>query len=160
MEQITIRPAKSPEDYAVGKVLIQEYIDWLGFDLGFQSIDKEMGSLSTMYGAPKGALLLLQVGEKIAGVVGIRPFDADRGELKRMYIQPKFRGTGLGRRLLGEALLHTQNLGYSGVLLDTDSSMKGAIALYLEYGFMEIAPYRHNPIPTARYFELQFSDKD
>jgi ribosomal protein S18 acetylase RimI-like enzyme len=39
--------------------------------------------------------------------------------------------------------------------LDTvPSEMGTAVAMYLKLGFVEIAPYRKNPIPGAKYMEL------
>jgi ribosomal protein S18 acetylase RimI-like enzyme len=38
--------------------------------------------------------------------------------------------------------------------LDTLGHMKAAIRLYTTLGFKEIAPYRFNPDPTAKYMEL------
>ena len=41
--------------------------------------------------------------------------------------------------------------GYASMLLDTLSDMETARALYQEAGFVEVAPYYHNPIPGAHY---------
>jgi len=44
--------------------------------------------------------------------------------------------------------------GYTTMLLDTLSDMETARALYQEAGFVEVAPYYHNPIPGAHYLKL------
>jgi hypothetical protein len=45
-------------------------------------------------------------------------------------------------------------LGYRRLLLDTVASMEAAIATYERLGFAACPPYRHNPLPDARYFAL------
>jgi ribosomal protein S18 acetylase RimI-like enzyme len=41
--------------------------------------------------------------------------------------------------------------GYTTMLLDTLRDMEAARALYQEVGFVEVAPYYHNPLPGAHY---------
>jgi len=41
------------------------------------------------------------------------------------------------------------------MLLDTLSDMETARALYQEAGFVEIAPYYHNPLPGAHYLKAE-----
>jgi putative acetyltransferase len=55
---------------------------------------------------------------------------------------------------LAAALEAAGDLGYEVIRLDTVTEMAGAVAIYEEMGFVEIAPYRHNPLPTARFYEL------
>ncbi|HJR25962.1 MAG TPA: GNAT family N-acetyltransferase, partial [Acidimicrobiales bacterium] len=61
---------------------------------------------------------------------------------------------GVGRALAAAAVEAARALGYRRVLLDTVASMEAAIATYEALGFVEIEPYRHNPLPDARYFAL------
>jgi putative acetyltransferase len=88
------------------------------------------------------------------GFVGIRRFDGADGELKRMYVAPGARGSGAGRLLATEAVAAARRLGYERLLLDTVASMTGAIAIYRDLGFRPTGPYRHNPLPDARFFVL------
>ena len=92
--------AKTPEDWADGERLIRAYLDSLPFEVDFQGVESEMAGLPSMYGRPDGALLLVRddVGEAV-GVVGVRRFAEEDAELKRMYLVPEVRGSGLGRAM-------------------------------------------------------------
>jgi putative acetyltransferase len=140
----------SVEQWEVADAVIRAYVAALGFDLCFQDVGRELAELSTEYGPPHGAAFLADD----VGFVGIRRFDDDVAELKRMYVQPAARGRGLGRALAEAAVGEARRLGYRRVRLDTLASMEEAVALYRALGFVDIAPYRDNPIPGARYLEL------
>lgn len=84
-----------------------------------------------------------------AGIVGVRRFDEDAAEIKRMFVRPSFRGLGLGRMLAEAAVAGAAELGYRRILLDSIRSMTGALAIYGALGFAEIPAYRHNPRPDA-----------
>ncbi len=152
--KIEIKIANTEEDFLQAKTLISEYIIWLGFDLAFQNIDKEMNDLRSMYSKPVGGLLLATVDGKAAGVAGIRKFEGDDCELKRMFVKEDFRGCGLGKELILRAIELAKDLKYRCIKLDTAEFMKDAISLYQSNGFVEIPAYRFNPHESARYFEL------
>jgi len=52
------------------------------------------------------------------------------------------------------ALDAARDLGYERVRLDTVAELVEAARVYEALGFVEIAPYRHNPLPTARFYEV------
>ena len=74
-----------------------------------------------------------------------------------MYLEPAARGTGAGRALAEAAIAAARSLGYRRLLLDTVSRLATAIAIYEALGFVEIDPYRHNPMADARYFALDLT---
>ena len=138
--------------------IFQEYADGLGIDLCFQQFDAELASLPGEYQEPRGGLLLARVGGELAGCCALRPLDnadyPNAAEMKRLYVRKAFRGFGLGRQL-SEAILDTaRRAGYACVLLDTLSEMDAARSVYEDLGFIEIAPYYHNPISGAHYLKV------
>lgn len=145
--------SESQNDFYEGKLLFKEYAESLGFDLSFQNFEKELSEINIQYGPPSGFLLLIKTNNQYIGCVGIRKFNEDSAELKRMYIKPSYRGAGLGKMLLDKAIELTSSLNYKRVLLDTLSSMKPAIKIYEDYGFKKCKPYRFNPHEDVLYFE-------
>ena len=138
--------------------IFQEYADGLGIDLCFQQFDAELAGLPGEYQEPRGGLLMARVGGELAGCCALRPLDKadypNAAEMKRLYVRKAFRGFGLGRQL-SEAILDTaRRAGYTCVLLDTLSEMDAARSLYEDLGFVEIAPYYHNPISGAHYLKV------
>ena len=150
--------ANSPAEFEIAKALFLEYANTLEFDLCFQNFDTEMKKISVQYNYPEGGILLVKTNNNYAGCVGVRKFKGTIAELKRMYIQPEFRGKGYGKILLNEAIRLSANLGYDHLRLDTIKTMKAAIRLYEETGFIKIDAYRHNPIEGVMYYELDLSD--
>lgn len=140
----------SDDQWATADALIREHMDALGVDLCFQGVDRELAELRAEYGPPHGAAFLA---DKV-GFVGVRRFDDGIAELKRMYVQPSARGQGLGRALAEAAVDAARRLGYRRVRLDTLSTMEAAVGLYRSLGFVDIPPYRDNPIPQVQFFEL------
>jgi len=151
-----ITAAQTTIDYDLGKNLFLEYAESLGFSICFQNFEQELVDIQVQYGAPNGCLLLVKDGEQAVGCAGVRRWQGDIAELKRMYLQPSARGRGMGRRLLDSALQHARQLGYHRIRLDTLPSMETAIALYRAAGFTEISAYRDNPFPDTIYLEKNF----
>jgi GNAT superfamily N-acetyltransferase len=153
---MTIRIERDPPgpDFSL---LLEEYAATLSFDLAFQGFAAELEGLPAPYAPPGGSRLLAYVGDDPAGCVALRAFAAETAELKRLYVRPAHRGLGLGRRLAEVAIGVTRELGYSRIRLDTTPEMATAHKLYVSLGFHEIDPYRTNPVPGTRYFELELA---
>jgi ribosomal protein S18 acetylase RimI-like enzyme len=151
VEPSRIQLAQSAQDIAIAKTLFLEYAESLGFSLCFQGFDKEIQELPGAYAPPRGGLLLAA---SAAGCIAVRPLTGDICEMKRLYVRPAFRGSGLGRSLVQAAIERARGMGYKAMRLDTLPVMERAIELYRDLGFREIGPYYVNPVQGALFFEL------
>jgi len=143
-----------PADLADVRSLFEEYAASLPFDLGFQEFERELAGLPGAYSPPRGALLIAREQGAAVGCVALRPLGHDTCELKRLYVRPGTRGSGVGRALTERALDEARRIGYRRIRLDTVPGMERAQALYLKLGFREVPPYAPNPISGARFLEL------
>ena len=152
-----IRPAATAADFAHAVELIEEYVEWLPFELDFQDYKTELADIENHYAAPAGVLLLaFAETERAVGVVGVRRYAEGVAELKRMYVRPEGRRAGLGKSLARGAIEFARAAGYTAIRLDSDeASMPEANRLYERLGFVDIPRYRHNDLPCARFMELQ-----
>ena len=145
---ITIAAA---DDLSAVRSLIVEYAASLGIDLSFQDFDREIASLGDYY----EVILLARTGVSTPhGCVALRRIDDEVCEMKRLYVRPEVRGTGLGKQLAIAIIDEAKRRGYARMRLDTLPMMKGAMKLYESLGFVDIAPYRYNPIEGSRFMEL------
>ncbi|MDW3190833.1 MAG: GNAT family N-acetyltransferase [Cytophagales bacterium] len=151
---IQFQEAKSPEAFQLAVDLFKEYADQIETDLSFQNFDEEMENIEHQYSKPWGTLYLIYQKEALAGCFAIRKFESTICELKRMYLRTSARGSGLGKTMLLEAIEAAKSMQYQKMRLDTLPTMKPAIELYQKVGFYEIDPYRFNPIPDSKFFEI------
>ena len=150
MTPLPIRQAVSTADLVHARSLFEEYAAWLAVDLCFQNFAEELATLPGKYAPPLGRLFL--AGEDPIGCIALRPLDeAGIGEVKRLYVRPAARGTGLGQALVETLLSHARAIGYRELRLDTADWMQDAVRLYTRLGFVECPPYYHNPMPGAVY---------
>src|SRR5918993_3523792 len=149
--------AERPEEFATARALFEEYAAALGVDLCFQNFERELNNLAVEYGPPGGRLLLASAEGEHVGCVGVRKLDDGVCEMKRLYVRPRARGTGLGRLLATEIIGAAKELGYGSMRLDTLPSMREAVPLYRSLGVKEKEAYRYNPVEGTIYMELDLS---
>jgi ribosomal protein S18 acetylase RimI-like enzyme len=180
---ISIAEVRNEEDLRQARLLLEEYFASLADHLASLGLDlaatrrQEVASLPGEYAPPGGRLLLARLGGEAAGCVTLRrlpgsPPVAGSGtsslsepgsepsvcELRRLYVRPSHRGTGLGRHLTLAAIAASRAMAYGRVRLNTLPSMTRARALYAALGFREIPPYRAVLVPGVVHLELNLAE--
>jgi len=136
----------------------RNYAAWLGVDLSFQNFDEEMASLPGAYAAPEGRLFYAERDGLPAGCVGLRPFSDNLCEMKRLYVEPRQRGFGIGLELALAVIKAAKEIGYRKLLLDTLPAMRVAVRLYRELGFKETPAYYQTPIEGTKFLALDLQN--
>lgn len=75
------------------------------------------------------------------GCIALRPFSADAAEIKRMYVIPQKRATGIGKILLEKCLSLAKKSGYLYAVLETNEKLPIAKCLYINAGFTKMPSY-------------------
>ena len=156
----SIRLATSPQDMEHARELMRNYARWTEIDLCFQNFEEELAALPGKYSAPEGGLWLAEIDGATSpvGVVAVRALTDSACELKRLWVEPGAKGTGIGRDLTRTAIAFARDAGYAEMKLDTlKNRMPAAIALYRSLGFVDAEPYTHNPEPDVLFMTLKLS---
>ena len=88
--------------------------------------------------APAKSLWVAEQGGEVAGSVFIIPAAEDAqgtAQLRMLYVEPAFRGRGIGKRLVEEAVRFARAAGYSRVVLWTQDCLGSARKIYQGAGF-------------------------
>ena len=91
---------------------------------------------------------------KAAACGGIKLFEAEYGEVKRMYVRPVYRGMGLGKAMLNHLAQYARERQVDLLRLETGIFQTEAIGLYDSYGFQRRPPFgEYLEDPLSVYFE-------
>ena len=150
--------AHTHEDVDHARTLFKEYEAGLGISLCFQNFAHELKNLPGDYAPPDGRLLLAKDDDdQIAGCIALRKHAPGICEMKRLFVRPAYRSTGLGRVLVNAIIDEARKLGYTHMRLDTlPGRMDKAIALYRSIGFVDIEPY-YTSVESAKFMELDLA---
>lgn len=151
---VTIEIVHLADDIAAVKAIFLEYLafieNYLGETLDFQGTEKEFADFPKTY----DALFLAKINGKPVGACGLKPFETDICELKRLYCRPDGRGHQLGLKLTQATITEARNQGYQKIYLDTDRGLTHANSIYEALGFKDIERYYDNPMGCSRYMAL------
>jgi putative acetyltransferase len=152
-----VREATSTADVDAVRKLVLAHVEERASMPGIEHMRADAIRLPGPYIAPRGAIGLAQAGDDAIGCVALRPLPGGIGEVKRMYVDPAWRGRGVGRALLETLIARAREMGYQAVRLGTVAEMTAARALYASLGFVPIERYRPDEVVDTEFYELTFS---
>ncbi|HEY7339392.1 MAG TPA: GNAT family N-acetyltransferase [Ktedonobacterales bacterium] len=104
------------------------------------------------------AFFMLRAHGEPAGCGGVKLFGGDYGEVKRMYVRPRFRRSGFARMMLLHLADYACAQGVGLLRLETGIHQHAAIGLYERAGFRRIAPFGdYTDDPLSLYFEKRLA---
>lgn len=92
----------------------------------------------------------------LVGCGSLRRIREDAGEMKRMFVAPSQRGTGLGRALFEERIAEARRMGLKWLYADTVKGNRPMLNLYEKSGFDYIDRYPENANPAEFARHLVF----
>ena len=85
---------------------------------------------------PRGRLYLARTPDgALVGCGSLKEISAGKGELKRLFVRPAARGTGLGKALVDVRIAAARDMGMNELLVDTLKANVEMRGLYAKLGF-------------------------
>ena len=110
--------------------------------------------------APRTAFVVARLGGQPIGCGALRRIDETTAEVKRMYVAPDGRRTGIARRILQVLEDLAADFNYRAIRLETGLEQPEAIGLYESSGYHRIAAYGHHiGDPRSVCFEKSIHDR-
>lgn len=138
-------PYDGPSATALTAAVQQEYVSRYG-DPDETPVDPQE------FLPPGGRFLVGYLDGVPVAMGGLRRLDADRVEIKRMYVDPACRGRGFSRVVLARLEDLAREMGAQQVVLETGSKQPEAIALYKTSGYEPVEKFGHyrcSPLSTS-----------
>ena len=141
---VEIRPVDS--ECADARYCLAEYVAELnqrsprGFDpsVGATALPHELRP-------PAGAFFVVYLQGEASGCGAVKHHAEAPAEIKRMWIAPRARGLGLGRRLLETLEACAREGGAQVAHIETSASLTEALTLYRSTGWIEVPQFNDEP---------------
>jgi putative acetyltransferase len=125
-----------PGDVPAVKQLVHEVLGEFGFTAQVGGVEADLAEALDRYGGSAAGFWVADLEGIVVGTVAIRPKEERTCELKRLYLRPDQRGTGLGQRLYEHAEAFARDAGYERIWLDSSRRFARAHRLYQRNGFV------------------------
>jgi GNAT superfamily N-acetyltransferase len=124
-----------------GALYAQEY----GWNLEFEALVAEICAKFIREFDPSGerAWIAEMNGERVGCAFVVRK-EPGLAQLRMVLLDPKARGLGIGKRMVGEAITFAKARGYTKMTLWTNDCLHAARAIYVAAGFKLVAEEKHH----------------
>jgi GNAT superfamily N-acetyltransferase len=100
-----------------------------------RSLAEEMDRVAACYAERSGGVWVARLGADLAGMFGLEAAAPDAMELRRMYVAPSARRSGIGRTMLRFAEDEVRQRGARRLELSTSELQPAAVGLYRAAGY-------------------------
>jgi len=153
---ISVSPARSAEDFEAMAGLCRKLAQWDVDASAPHGVSEEDirtlfqpetsgPKLAMQFGTPDAVAFVARSGGLPAGCLAFDPFGDGTAELHKFFVDPAFRGQGVGRALMGAVLAEIGKGPTRTVLIHTTFYMESAVAVYESFGFRPCPPFRETP---------------
>lgn len=112
---------------------------------------EDLERIAAHYRGPRSTFLVAEGGRRIVGTVGVKQEDSKTAILRRLFVEPAWRGKGVGTRLLKEALAFCRAQGFAEVVIRSSTRMEQAIRLCSSVGFKEQGRWTLGDVTLVRF---------
>lgn len=141
----TLRHSVKPGDigqltYLHGTVYAREY----QYDTTFEAyVAAGIADFIQSFKRRKDCIWLAEVNHVLVGSIAIVGRSELEAQLRWFFVHPDYRGIGIGRELIEQAIRFSKRAGYRTVYLWTTSQLATARHLYLDSGFKKTKEKKH-----------------
>ena len=148
LAEVAIRPLLAGEDTTAFRTLNEE---WITRYFTLEAKDREtLGDPEKAILQKGGHIFMVYLGHEAVGCVALIPVGYGVYELSKMAVSPRFRGFGIGRKLLQHAIVEARAAGARSLFLGSSKKLEDAVHLYESVGFHHVPPESLPPMPYAR----------
>lgn len=123
-----------------GLVYAKEY----GYDVTFEAyVAGGIADFIQSFKPKRDRIWLAEASHRIVGSIAIVGCSNREAQLRWFFVHPDYRGRGIGKMLLNEALRFSKRRMYKTVFLWTTSELDAALRLYVNLGFRKAKEKRH-----------------
>ena len=130
------RPGDEADVFRIVSCVLAQY----GLSTNPDATDSDLKDIQRSYLSMGGTFRIVECEGGIIGSYGLYATAAESCELRKMYLLSEYRGRGLGKRMMDDALREAKRLGFVEMTLETNSCLKEAVGLYRAHGFREFKP--------------------
>lgn len=153
----TVRVGIEPGD--IGRIVElhgEMYARELGWGVAFEAYVAEgLGRFVREADADADRVWIAEHGGRLVGSIAIGARPGGAAQLRYFLVAGEYRGAGLGRHLLDEALTFCRDRGYDSVFLWTAAGLDAAAHMYRQAGFRMVAEVPETdwgrPVMRQRY---------
>lgn len=151
-EDIHVRTIRKEDNKALA-LIIRKTLEEFGANRpGTVYFDPTTDALYQLFeSTPASVYLVAEQGGELFGGGGIFPspgLPADTCELVKMYLLPKARGLGIGKKIIEACIAFAKESGFRNIYIETMPELKQAMKTYEKFGFV----YLDGPMGDTGHF--------
>ncbi len=162
MTAIAVRPATPTDAAAICTIYNQGIEDRIAtLETGLRTPDERRQWLAAR--GPRHPVIVAEAGGEVAGWGSLNAFNPrkayDYVADFSIYVERKWRGKGVGSRLLSRLIELARDLGYHKLVLSAFPTNPGGMALYEKFGFRTVGIYKEQGRLDGRWVDTIIMEK-